>query len=148
MQGYNAKYRSTGGIYAWCVKKRGLQLQSICVSTNLDDPRNAKDGCWFTLLDLAGQMMGRAGTSQHPDTIPWGRVTSPPPVFATKNFTICILYFWFESSSSPWRQWTVHSSFSWYLKLRSSRRSHEARLPPAAAVADTIFVEDNDTRHL
>ena len=41
----------------------------------------------------------------------------------------------------------MRSSFSWCLELRSSRHSHGARLPPAA-VANTIFVEDNDTRHL
>ena len=86
-------------------------------------------------------------TPGHHLLISWGRVTSPPPIFVTKNFTICILYFWFASSSSPWRQWTVRSSLSWCLELRSSRHSPGARLPPAA-VANTIFVEDNDTRHL
>ena len=56
MQGYNAKYKSTGGIYAWCVKKRGLSIIiHRCVSTNLNHPiwetqKMDVDLPWWSLL--------------------------------------------------------------------------------------------------
>ena len=38
----------------------------ICVHQIIHYPRDAKVGCWSTLMDLAGRILGRAGTSQHP----------------------------------------------------------------------------------